>query len=98
LVCLHCGVNMAQIYDWDEALELSSKLEKYWSLEGDSHGQAVETLCAMAQYPDYISQELWDAVVAGMKYELDQYETYCKIVITPETFTHDVAELEWYGR
>ena len=82
-------------YDWNEMCDLSEKLKKYYELEGDSHGEAIEALCRLAQHPDYISDELLDAVVIAMRAELKNYTENCKIVITPETFTHDVAELEW---
>ena len=82
-------------YNWEEMCELSTELEKYYSLEGTSHGEAMEALCRLSQHPDYISDELLDAVVIAMKEELKNYTENCKIVITPETFIHDVAELEW---
>jgi len=83
------------VYDWNEMCELSEKLEKYYELESDSHGEAMEALCRLAQHPDYISDELLDAVVIAMRVELKNYTENCKIVTTPETFTQDVSELEW---
>lgn len=82
-------------YNWKEICELTTELEKYYSLEGDSRGEAMEALSRLSQYPDYISDELLDAVVTAMKAELKYYTENCKIVIKPETVIHDVAELEW---
>lgn len=82
-------------YNWGEICELGEKLEKYYSLEETSRGEAMEALCRLSHYPDYISDDLLNAVVIAMKEELKYYTENCKIVITPETFIHDVTELEW---
>ena len=80
---------------WEEIGELCEQLEKYYSLEADSHSEAMELLCQLSNYPDYISDDLLGALVSEMKKELKNYTENCTIVIRPETFTHDVAELEW---
>lgn len=80
---------------WEEIGELCEQLEKYYELEETSHSEALELLCRLSQYPDYISDDLLGALVSEMKKELKNYTENCTIVIRPETFTHDVAELEW---
>lgn len=82
-------------YNWNEICKVRTKLEEYYELEGNSHGEAVQALCHLSQYPDYMTQELWNAVVDAMQYELNNYTTNAKIVTTPTTYTHDVTELEW---
>ena len=82
-------------YNWNEVCEIKEKLEEYCSLECDSHGEAVRALCDLSQYPDYITQELWDSVVIAMKHELKNYVDNARIIITPTTYVCDVAELEW---
>ncbi len=83
-------------YDWGEACDLVSELEKYCTFEETSHGEMVRALLLLAQHPDYMSQELWDAVVAGMKEELENYKKYCKIIETSETYTRPVVEVVWH--
>lgn len=82
-------------YDWGEACDLVSELEKYCTFEENSHGEMVRALLSLSQFPDYMSQELWDAVVAGMKEELAHYKKYCRIVETEATHTFPVTELVW---
>jgi hypothetical protein len=82
-------------YDWDEANELREKLLEYAEYEYNSHTEAIEALCGLSQYPDYISQELWDAVIVAMKAELKNYTDNTRLVTTTETFTKDVIDLEW---
>jgi hypothetical protein len=82
-------------YDWDETCRLIAALEEYCTFEENEHGEAVRYLLGLAQYPDYISQDLWDAVVAGMKEELENYEKHCRIVKTKETYEREYVELEW---
>jgi hypothetical protein len=84
-------------YDWNEMCELSEKLEKYYELEDNSHGEAMEALCRLAQHPDYISDELLNAVVRAMRTELKNYTDHARIIITPTTYKCDVAELEWHN-
>lgn len=82
-------------YDWDEACRLVEELEEYCTFEEDEHGEMVRSLLLLARYPDYMSQELWDAVVFGMKEELDNYKKHCRVVKTEETYTREYTELEW---
>jgi len=82
-------------YNWDEICELRDNLEKYYSLEYDSHTEAMEALCRLSQYPDYISEELWDAVVIAMKSELKNYTENSKIITTPIMIAKNLVELEW---
>lgn len=82
-------------YDWDEVNELREKLAEYAEYEYNSHTEAMEALCRLSQYPDYISQELWDAVVTAMKAELKNYTENTRIITTTETFTKEVTDLEW---
>lgn len=82
-------------YDWDEACELSEKLREYADYHYDSYSEMINALCALSQYPDYMSQELWNAVVEGMKRELKNYEENAQIVTTTETITREVVDLEW---
>ena len=82
-------------YNWDEACDLVEELEKYCEFENDEHGEMVRSLLLLARYPDYMSQDLWDAVVAGMKAELTNYKEHCRIVKSEETYTREYIELEW---
>jgi hypothetical protein len=82
-------------YDWDEACDLREQLRKYADYHYDSYSEMINALCALSQYPDYMSQELWNAVVEGMKRELKNYEENSQIVTTTETITREVVDLEW---
>ncbi len=82
-------------YDWDEINEIRAKLTEYAEYEYDSHTEALTAMCHLSQYPDYISQELWDAVVTAMKAELKNYTENTRIITTTETFTKEVTDLEW---
>jgi len=81
--------------EYSEICELREKLEEYGNLEETSHGEAVRALCFLSSYPDYITDELWDAVVDAMQYELKNFTDNAKIVTLPMTFTRDVIELKW---
>lgn len=82
-------------YDWNEACELRDQLEKYCEYEMNEHGEMVTHLIGLANYPDYMSQELWDNVVAGMKEELQNYKENAKIVKTTQTYTREFTDLVW---
>jgi hypothetical protein len=82
-------------YDWDETVRLVAELEEYCTFEENEHGEMVRALLLIAQHPDYMSQDLWDAVVAGMKEELSNYQKHCRIVKSKETYTREYVELEW---
>ena len=82
-------------YDWGEACDLVSELEKYCTFEENSHGEMVRALLNLAQHPDYMSQVLWEAVVAGMKEELQNYKNNAQIVTTTETYTREYVDLVW---
>lgn len=82
-------------YDWDEINDIREKLLEYAEYEYDSHTEALTALCHLSQYPDYISQELWDAVVTAMKAELKMYTENTVIVTKTETITREVTDLEW---
>lgn len=82
-------------YDWNEACKIREQLEHYCSYEMNEHGEMVEHLCYLSKYPDYMSQEMWDAVIAGMKKELKNYSENAKIVKTTETYTREFTDLVW---
>ena len=82
-------------YDWGEACDLVAELEKYCTFEENEHGEMMRYLVGLSQYPDYMSQTLWDAVVAGMKEELANYKKNCSIVKTEETYTREYVDLVW---
>jgi len=83
------------VYDWDEINEIREKLAEYAEYEYNSHTEALTALCHLSQYPDYISQELWDAVVIAMKAELKNYTENATIVTTTVTTTSQVTDLQW---
>jgi hypothetical protein len=82
-------------YDWDEINDIREKLLEYAEYEYDSHTEALTAMCHLAQYPDYISQELWDAIVVEMKAELKNYVDNTTIVTTTVTVTNSVTDLQW---
>ena len=82
-------------YNWDEANELREKLSEYAEYEYNSYTEAMKALCCLSQYPDYISQELWDAVIIAMKAELKNYTENATIVTTTVTTTNEVTDLQW---
>ena len=85
-------------YDWDEINEIRAELAEYAEYEYNSYTEAMEALCCLSQYPDYISQELWDAVVVAMKAELKNYNDNTTIVTTTVTTTNQVTDLQWNDR
>jgi hypothetical protein len=82
-------------YDWDEACDLREQLREYAEFEMNSHQEMVEQLCNLSQYPDYMSQELWNAVIDEMKAELKNYKENATIVKTTETYTREIVDIEW---
>ena len=84
-------------YDWDEVCEIREKLSEYAEYEYDSHTEALTLLCQLSRYPDYISDELLDAVVAEMKKELKNYTENSTIVTTTVTTTNQVTDLQWHN-
>ena len=82
-------------YNWDEACELRDKLREYADYHYDSYSEMINALCALSQYPDYMNQDLWNAVMRGMRAELKNYEENSQIVTRTETFTKEVQDLVW---
>ena len=82
-------------FDWTEAGELHDKLREYADFEMSSHSEMICALCDLSHFPDYMSQDLWDAVMAAMKDELKNYTENTRIVTKTETITREVADLEW---
>lgn len=76
---------------WEEIEEL----QKYGDLDGCELGDLCRSLCQVAQFPSYTSDEFNDALHKEMRRQLDEFKMYSKIVETKETITHTVVSLEW---
>lgn len=75
--------------------ELVGKLEEYCQHENDEHGEFVRGLCVLANYYYCMRNDLTDALLEQMQWEVENYQTHCRIVRTPETYTREYVELEW---
>lgn len=81
------------IYDWIEITQLQDEIVKYSDYEQNEHGEMVNTLVMLSSYPDYMSQELLDAVTLALKEELARYKKYFVFEEREETHTYKVKEL-----
>lgn len=81
--------------NYKRAIELSKKLKKYTELECNSLQEACDGLRCIAEYPDYLSDEFYLALVEELEYHLQRYEEGSEIVEREETFTRTVSELVW---
>jgi len=75
--------------------ELVTALEKYCEFENDEHGEYVRGLCQVSHYYYCMSDEFADALIKQMEWELKNYQDFCRIVKTEETYTREYTELEW---
>ena len=81
--------------EYEEVLEIAEKLREYYDLQMDSMSEAVQTLCHLSSYPDYLSDEVYAAVVKEMRAQLKNYEENCEIVEIEDTITRSFVELRW---
>ena len=85
-------------YDHTYAMELSGKLAVYTNLMADSYQEAIDTMCQLSRYSDYLSAQLYSALVIEMERALKNFEENYEIVEEERTVTHTVVELrekEW---
>lgn len=80
---------------YQEVMEVTAALEPYIELENDSHSEAIHTAIHLSQYPDYISDELWEALCAYLIDRKEHYETNCEIIIVHHQYTRQDKELKW---
>ena len=80
---------------YEKLEDLQEKLEAYCEYESDEHGEYVRGLCQVSNYSYCMDNDFIDALTKQMKSELQNYEEYCTVVKTEETYTREYTELEW---
>lgn len=81
--------------EFDELLKLCEELESYTQWECDSQTETCDLLIAMANYPDYVSDEFYDAVGQEIADKLENYKKYSRIIEKEELVKQKVKYLEW---
>ena len=79
----------------DNMMEQIEELSKYSELDGSEWGETMQALIQLAQYRDYISEELQVLLAKEVSDSLAYVKENCTIVETEETFKRTVRELDW---
>ena len=84
--------------EYDEICDLREQLREYVQYDGpNSMTEALELLCSLSEFPDYVSDELMQVIGKEIKDSLQYYMENAMIVEREETFTHNVRTVEWGG-
>ena len=83
---------------YDIAMELVDSIEEYLEHECDSHQEALQLMCQLAGYPDYIDDKFYDHLIEKLQEELQMYKDHTEIVERTETITITHQELVWDDR
>jgi len=74
--------------------ELSAELKTYAELDGTEVEEACLSLCHLVGYPDYVSDEFYEALMTEIMRQLVGFKECTKIVEYEETYTRKVRDLE----
>lgn len=71
--------------DLDEVREAADDLEEYLRYENDERQEALVAACDLVNYPDYISDELWNLACKEVIEALQWYRENMEVVRVPHT-------------
>ncbi len=77
----------------EEIMELVEALKKYADLEGSEIGEACSGLVHLLNYPDYMSEECYDAIIKEAETQLEVFKTQTKIIEEERVWTSKC--LQW---
>ncbi len=83
------------IYDIDEVIK---EIRYYVDLDGPtSQTECISTLCHLARYPDYLSEEMQKMLVRELRHHQANYKIYTVVRTETEPVTRNETTtwLEW---
>lgn len=71
---------------YQEASKIIDELQAYL-LQSHEYEEALDALCSLVQYPDYINDQLFDLAVKELEDALNDYKENWEIVTTKQQVT-----------